>query len=422
MDYKKQNIQNYFLYDTPVDNLFITEYMVSAPEKAVKVYLLASMHAEYGLPLDAAGLARKLRISAEEVSDAWEYWVKQGLVRKVFKDPDNREDYAIELLNIREMMFGRRTVTQSQPAPGPFLVDDEQLSRLLRDVEAETGRLLEAKEPEEIASWMSEYGMDPQVILLGYRYCTQRGRSNRFRYVGQVLKDWRAKGLATAAQVEDSLAAADRHFEFYRAVMKELGFHRSATEPEKRIMDSWFDKLECSLEDVMDACRKTTGISNPNINYVNSVLVGRYNEKHQEEQPVTQENLFARVEALYESIREENKKKTQQIRSDIFTKIPQMQSILKDIRECSFALSSAMLKRAGGTELAELRKKMEGLNAMKASLLAKNGYEENALEAVYDCPKCRDTGVLDDGSRCSCFAEKAEMLLKNNGRQERPTV
>ena len=192
--------------------------------------------------------------------------------------------------------------------------------------------------------------------------------------------------------------------------MKELGFHRSATEPEKRVMDSWFDKLECSLEEVMDACRKTTGISNPNINYVNSVLVGRYNEKHAAEQPVTQENLFARVEALYESIREENKKKTQQIRSEIFTKIPQMQSILSDIRECSFALSSAMLKRAAGPELADLRKKMEGLNAMKASLLEKNGYEENALEAVYDCPKCRDTGVLEDGSRCSCFAEKAARL------------
>ena len=36
MDYKKQNIQNYFLYDTPGDNLFITEYMVSAPERPLR--------------------------------------------------------------------------------------------------------------------------------------------------------------------------------------------------------------------------------------------------------------------------------------------------------------------------------------------------------------------------------------------------
>ena len=47
MDFKKQNIQNYFLYDTKVDNLFISEYMPGAPANAVKVYLLASMKGIY---------------------------------------------------------------------------------------------------------------------------------------------------------------------------------------------------------------------------------------------------------------------------------------------------------------------------------------------------------------------------------------
>ena len=52
MDFKKQNIQNYFLYDTKVDNLFISEYMPGAPANAVKVYLLASMNAEANIPSD----------------------------------------------------------------------------------------------------------------------------------------------------------------------------------------------------------------------------------------------------------------------------------------------------------------------------------------------------------------------------------
>ena len=44
------------------------------------------------------------------------------------------------------------------------------------------------------------------------------------------------------------------------------------TEEEKRIMDHWFDDMNCSLETILEACGKTTGISNPNINYVNKVL------------------------------------------------------------------------------------------------------------------------------------------------------
>lgn len=48
MDYRKQNIDNYFLYDTPVENIFISEYAKSAPGDYVKVYLLALMYAGLG--------------------------------------------------------------------------------------------------------------------------------------------------------------------------------------------------------------------------------------------------------------------------------------------------------------------------------------------------------------------------------------
>ena len=245
MGVKKQSVQNYYLYDTEVENLFISEYMPSAPENAVKLYLLALMHAQQGLPLDDAQAARKLGIGQAAVADAWDYWREKGLVRLTVKDPKRPAERETELLNIREMMYGRRAEPSVQPKDSaPFALDDEAFARLLSDIESVTGRLLEAREPEEVASWISNYGMDPEVILLGYKYSNQKGKSNRCRYVGAILKDWRAKGLVSADQVEDSLAASDRHYEFYRAVMKELGFHRSATEPEKRIMDSWFDKLE----------------------------------------------------------------------------------------------------------------------------------------------------------------------------------
>ncbi len=415
MDFKKQNIQNYFLYDTKVDNLFISEYMPGAPSNAVKAYLLASMNAEAGIPSDADSMARKLRISLAELEEAWDYWVKQGIVRKT-ADPRTPGKYGIELLNIREIVFGRRP-QGSQPAQeGPFALDDADYSELLRNIETATGRLLESGEPQEIALWVSQYGMSPEVILLGYKYCTERGKSNRFRYVGAILKDWRAKGYTTAAQVEDALGAEDRHYNYYRAVMKELGFHRSATEPEKRIIDSWFDKLGFSLDEVKDACKKTTGISNPNINYLNTILVGRWNEKNQSPETVSREDIFARVEALYEKTRRENEARTARVREEVYARIPRVKEIVAEIRDCGFAVSRAMLNKAGAEEVERQKKRMEALNIEKTRLLAENGYAANALEAVYDCPRCRDTGILDDGSRCSCYKEKAERLLKENGK------
>ena len=419
MSVKKQSVQNYYLYDTEVENLFISEYMPSAPENAVKLYLLALMYAQQGLPFDDAQAAKKLGISIAAVADAWDYWREKGLVRLTVKDPKRPAEREAELLNIREMMYGRRAEPSVQAGDSaPFALDDEAFSRLLSGIESITGRLLEAREPEEVASWITDYGMDPDVILLGYKYSNQKGRSNRCRYVGAILKDWRAKGLVTADQVEDSLAASDRHYEFYRAVMKELGFHRSASEPEKRVMDVWFDKMGLSLDEVMDACRKTTGISNPNINYVNSVLTARYNEKNSAEaEKPSEETIFAKVSAMYEKIRQENAEKTERIRQDIFTKNPRIRSILEETKTAGIAVSRAMLRGgAGSAAVAREKDKLDALNREKIRLLAAAGYAPNALDTIYSCPKCRDTGLLDDGSRCPCFKEKAEQILKNNGR------
>ena len=419
MSVKKQSVQNYYLYDTEVENLFISEYMPSAPENAVKLYLLALMYAQQGLPFDDAQAAKKLGISLAAVADAWDYWREKGLVRLSVKDPKRPAERDAELLNIREMMYGRRAEPAVQAGDSaPFALDDEAFSRLLSGIESVTGRLLEAREPEEVASWITEYGMDPDVILLGYKYSNQKGKSSRCRYVGAILKDWRAKGLVTVDQVEDSLAASDRHYEFYRAVMKELGFHRSASEPEKRVMDVWFDKMGLSLDEVMDACRKTTGISNPNINYVNSVLTARYNEKNASEgEKISEENIFAKVSAMYEKIRQENAEKTERIRQDIFTKNPRIRSILEETKTAGIAVSRAMLRGgAGSAAVAREKEKIEALNREKTRLLAAAGYAPNALDTIYSCSRCRDTGMLDDGSRCPCFKEKAEQILKNNGR------
>ena len=419
MSVKKQSVQNYYLYDTEVENLFISEYMPSAPENAVKVYLLALMHAQQGLPLSDDQTAKKLGISAAAVADAWDYWREKGLVRLSVKDPKRPAERDAELLNIREMMYGRRAEPSAQPKDSvPFSLDDEAFARLLSGIESTTGRLLESREPEEVASWITDYGMDPEVILFGYKYSAQKGKSNRCRYVGQILKDWRAKGLVSVAQIEESLTASDRHYEFYRAVMKELGFYRNATEPEKRIMDNWFDKMGISLDEVMDACRKTTGISNPNLNYVNSILVGRYNEKNAaESEKPTEENIFAKVSAMYEQIRQENAEKTERIRSEIFTKIPRIRSIVEETKSTGIAISRAMLRGgAGSAAVAREKEKIEALGKEKERLLAAAGYAPNALDTIYSCTKCRDTGILEDGSRCPCFKEKAELILSNNGR------
>ena len=63
-----------------------------------------------------------------------------------------------------------------------------------------------------------------------------------------------------------------------------------------------------------------------------------------------------------------------------------------------------------------LEKEREELSGKKQQLLAQFGYPADYLEMRFDCEKCRDTGLLDDGTRCSCFAEKLRQAIEAETR------
>ena len=410
MDYSRQNISNYYLYDTQVENLFIAEYMASAPGEFVKAYLLASMYAQLNMPADDRIIAKAAGVAPEKMEECWAYWEGRGVVRRVYEDPENSSSCRVEFVNLREEVFGSREPAAKKSAAARL--DDKALARLYRDVEAAAGRMLEATEPEEIASWLSEYAMTPEFILCGYKFCAARRRSTRCRYVGTVLKDWKSKGFASPSQVEEYLQGMDRHYDLQRKIFKELGFTRSATEEEKRIMNKWFDDYGFDLEKIREACGKTAGIANPNINYVDAVLTAWYKESGKAPEDSAQ-LLTSKIEKLYEQDRQQNAEKTKQIRSEIFTKIPRIRSILEEIRSCSFSVSKYLLMGESGREAAAReRAKIESLRKERDGLLTRAGYPLNALDTIYTCSKCKDTGQLEDGSRCSCYKDKMRLLTQ----------
>lgn len=416
MDFHKQNITNYNLYDTAVDNMFIAEYMATSPGDYVKVYLLALMHANLNIPCTNEELAKQLSVPVEEILLCWNYWEKLGLIKKHHPDPQKVLRYSVEFLNIREARFGKRTESTSKGKAAINLTDDD-LAQLYRDVEAVTGRLFEGKELEEIAVWISDYSIAPEVILHCYKYCMKNRKTSKYRYVGTILKDWNQRGYKTIADVENYLEDTDnRHF-LYKRVLKALGFIRNATEEERRIMDTWFDDMDFDIERVLDACKKTSGISNPNINYINSILSAWKKETSGDSDKGAEASIFKRVMYAYEDDREANERKTQDNREQVFNKVPRIRQIVDELREGGYALSRAMLMGANG-EAALLRERemITLLNEERDRLLSENGFSNDIIDTVYTCRLCKDTGMLDNGERCACFNDKVEQLLSNQAK------
>ena len=58
----------------------------------------------------------------------------------------------------------------------------------------------------------------------------------------------------------------------------------------------------------------------------------------------------------------------------------------------------------------KLRKKNEELSRKKEAILLANGYPSNYLSPIYDCPDCKDTGMIEN-KRCHCFNQAVVDLL-----------
>ena len=403
MSFKKQTIDNYLLYDTPVENIFISEFAKEAPGDYVKVYLFAFMYADLGLDLSNEKLAGALSMSPGQISDAWDYWKECGLVN-IRENKGSSDKLQIEFVNIKEKFFSKAPSRKAQSSNVERL-NDREIAELYSSIEKETGRLLESKEPEAVAVWLRDFGMKPEVILLGYRQSVKNGKSTRYRYVEKILMAWYEKGLDSAEKVEDYLSETDRKYDFYRKVFKALGFRRNPTQAEMDVMDRW-ETMGFSLADVLEACKKTSGISNPSINYIHSILAAK-KEKEDSESAENNAKLQQAVEERYERIREANSRKAEALRERIYSEVPRLRDVQDELRSSGFKISKSILKGAAGkAELAEARDLQDSLTEEKRKLLSENGYKENALDSIYTCSKCSDTGFLEDGTRCSCYYER----------------
>ena len=274
MNFIKEKIKDFFLLDTKVENIFINEYMPSAPGDFVKVYLYASMYAEHGLEITEKAIAKQLGLSEEKVREAWEYWEERGVIRKRYFDTQGNVSFIVEFLSLKEQLYGKNTAPvrgEASRPKGDNVFGNPEVKVMFKDIEKALGRTLDSSELGQIMKWLTDYGASPEVVFTAVKYSIDKNKTS-MRYIESVVKGWTEEGLQSTDQISEKLQEMDEKYYRYRRVLKALGFTRNATEAEKEMMDNWFERMGYSMDRVLEACTKTAGISSPNFNYVNKVL------------------------------------------------------------------------------------------------------------------------------------------------------
>lgn len=409
MGFRKEKTNDYFLLDTSVENIFINEYMASAPGDFVKVYMFAYMYAGLGTELSSEEIAKHLAMDIEDVLKAWTYWERMGVVRKLRNDPENKLVYDIEFVSLKEQLYGEKTKkkTYADESRVQSFMSDKDIQGMFAQIEKITGRTVGGTEMMDVLSLINDFNAAPEVIVYAYSYCINKKKKN-FRYISAVIKKWSDEGLHDVIAVEKYLSENDKKHHLYRRVFQALGFSRNATEEEMRIMDTWFETMGFTLEKVLTACSKTSGISSPNINYVNKILVNWYEEQQSREAKGSSGELTTgEIMKYYGALRLKEEQEAEERRAQVYEKVPRIKEIEDELNRSSSEISKIIISDRVDREKAmeEIRSRLDSLNMERAFLLTDNGFEMDYMDIKYRCPQCKDTGMLETGERCQCFRE-----------------
>ena len=255
----------------------------------------------------------------EDVLRAWTYWEKMGVIRKIRRESADKFDYDVEFVLLKEQFYGdkesKRPVGLDQSMQAAM--GDKEIQEMFQAIEKASGSVLSGTEMLEIVSWINDFNATPEVIAYGYAYCVKRKKTN-IKYIAAVINGWTQRGFRDVAAVEKYLSEADKKNHMYKRIFQgRLGSSRNVVDGSrsgKKIMDTWFEEMEFSLDKVLEACSKTTGIANPNINYVNKVLVNWYEERTGKDKSGKRKELtLTEISQYYETLRHKEEKKPRHI-------------------------------------------------------------------------------------------------------------
>ena len=266
------------LFDaTPVENMWIVEYMLRAPGDFVKVYLYGLMLCAHPSPrMSLSAMARDLDMTEEEVSRAFSYWARDGLVRQT---GDNPVTYSFA--NVKQLTLTRAENPAEQLYSRTFT---EEIRRILE------GYTVGDRDYQTIFDWVDVLELPEEVVLMLLQTEVEgtRGRGKRFsfRVADRIAREWAQSGVRTVEDVERIVLLGKERERELRRLLARLGQMRNPSEDDKEMYRKWRDEWGFSADAIQEACRETTKGA-PTMAYLDGILLRQHQLGRHEAQALT---------------------------------------------------------------------------------------------------------------------------------------
>jgi DnaD/phage-associated family protein len=260
-------LQDMLFSDTDVPDIFICDIMPSLPSDSVKVYIYGLFLCKHSKHATLDEISTKLNMSRDSLNAV--------LVALENEELLVRTQNGITFLDIKEREIARIYRKKDVSTPDEALSNTQASQKRSQCIESMNQMFFQGSMPSHwytfVDNLFSQYHFDEDVMISLFQYCYNNNALNK-KYVGQVAASWSKRNITSHFELEKYMESFQKTRELGYKIAKALNFRRNLTVYEEEFVDIWANQYGYKMDLVEIALQKTSGKSNINFRYINTIL------------------------------------------------------------------------------------------------------------------------------------------------------
>lgn len=255
---------------TNIPDVFFTEYLAQANGDFIKVYLYMLFLSKYNKEIKITDLCKKLNLQQKTIQEAVKFWEQEGAITKKNTGFIMNQLQEIEL----HKLYSPRTALSAEELKKS--AESKYRAQVMDNINNLFFQgMMSPSWYNDIDLWFKKYQFDEEVMLALFQYCYNRSAMHR-NYIQTVADAWYKNKVKTFNDLDLYWQKLEKMNVLTKTISKKLGFNRSLTQFEESYIEKWNVEYGYDLDVIELALKKTTSKSNPNFEYLNTLLTNWY--------------------------------------------------------------------------------------------------------------------------------------------------
>lgn len=221
---------------TMVDNEFINNFLPTAPDVCVKVYLLGLSKCSSDHDNSIKYFADMLDLSEEDVLSCFMYWQDKGLVQVLSTEP----------VEVRYLPVYSNTNSIKKYKIDKYTDFNIQVQEILNT------RQITPNEFAEYYNLIENHHLEQGALIDIIKYCADyKGFGVRHPYIITVARDWEKDGIHTREDVANKIAELGYVDDKVNLILSAMGSKRKVQLEDKAYLDKWLNSYGFELNVIL---------------------------------------------------------------------------------------------------------------------------------------------------------------------------